>query len=343
MINKTIFITGINGQDGCYLAKNALDNGFEVIGLQRPVPNYRTDQIVYRLKEQGIFDKLKFEVLDLRDKSKLKNLIKKYKPSHFAHLGSQSSVKKSDNYKKLTEESNFLVSKNIIQNLDETSRDTIFFFASSATIYEGYQDITVNEDTKPLPKTTYAKSKYKTQKLIREKLDDSDLQLNTGILFSHESEYRRPNFFSKKITEFLIAYYLGKKDCINVGDLFIKRDIGYAKEYTEGIFKVLSKNKKRDYILSSNRLYELKEFVDNCLNILNIKYEIIEEGSKISYLDINKNYKFIVSDWSEFREFDLRGIKGDNAKIKKDLDWQPKIKLEEICKLMINYELKTTK
>ena len=127
MINKTIFITtGINGQDGCYLAKNALDNGFEVIGLQRPVPNYRTDQIVYRLKEQGIFDKLKFEVLDLRDKSKLKNLIKKYKPSHFAHLGSQSSVKKSDNYKKLTEESNFQVSKNIIQNLDETSRDTIF-------------------------------------------------------------------------------------------------------------------------------------------------------------------------------------------------------------------------
>ena len=88
--------------------------------------------------------------------------------------------------------------------MDETSRDTIFFFASSATIYEGYQDITVNEDTKPLPKTTYAKSKYKTQKLIKEKLDDSDLQLNTGILFSHESEYRRP-FYSKKMTEFLIV------------------------------------------------------------------------------------------------------------------------------------------
>ncbi|GIR20446.1 hypothetical protein CM15mP35_07070 [bacterium] len=94
MINKTIFITGINGQDGCYLAKNALDNGFEVIGLQRPVPNYRTDQIVYRLKEQGIFDKLKFEVLDLRDKSKLKISLKNINQVILLILGHKVVLKK---------------------------------------------------------------------------------------------------------------------------------------------------------------------------------------------------------------------------------------------------------
>lgn len=271
------------------------------------------------------------------DVEKLLDLLKKYKPTHFAHLGSQSSVKKSSEFSELTRESNYLISKNIIESIEKYSQDTIFFFPSSATIYEGYENKTVDENTKPLPMTNYAKSKYKTQQLIATK---TNLQLNTGILFSHESEYRRPNFFSKKVTEFLSNYYLGKKGCLRVGDISLERDIGYAQEYVEAIYKMMRENQKNELILSSNKLYKLKEIIDNCLDLLNIKYEILIEDDILSYIDLKNSNKFIVSDNSEFRKYDLRGIKGNNTRIREELNWVPKIELEEICRRMINYEIK---
>ena len=179
---------------------------------------------------------------------------------YFAHLGSQSSVEKSDKFKELTQQSNYVISKNIIENLEKYSKDTIFFFPSSATIYEGYRDKTVDENTKPLPMTNYAISKYKTQQFISTK---KELQLNTGILFSHESEYRRSNFFSKKVIEFLTNYYLGKKECLRVGDISIERDIGYAQEYVEAIYKMMKGNQKNKLIISSNNLYKLQE-INRC-------------------------------------------------------------------------------
>ena len=318
------------------MAKKAIEEGFTVIGLQRPLPEYRSEQIIFRLKELNIYNQINFEVIDLMDVNKLVVLLKKNKPTHFAHLGSQSSVKKSSEFRELTQESNYLISKNIIESLEKYSQDTIFFFPSSATIYEGYQDKTVDEKTKPIPMTNYAISKYKTQQLISTK---KELQLNTGILFSHESEYRRPNFFSKKVIEFLSNYYFGKKECLRVGDISIERDIGYAEEYVDGIYKMMSKNQKNELIFSSNHLYKLKEIIDNSLDMLNIKYEILIEDNIVSYIDLKTSNKFIVSDKSEFRKYDLRGIRGNNTRIKEELDWEPKIKLEEICRRMVNYEL----
>jgi GDPmannose 4,6-dehydratase len=292
--------------------------------------------VTYRLKELNIYEQVKFEVVDLRQKNTLDSLVKEYKPSYFAHLASQSSVKKSQDFKKLTEESNYLISKNVIESLEKYSKDTIFFFPSSANIYEGYQNTTVDEHTLPLPLTNYAISKYKIQNLISKK---NNLQLNTGILFSHESEFRRPNFFSKRIADFLVRYYLGDKKCLSVGDLSIGRDIGYAEEYVEAIYQILKQNRKVEYIVSSNHLYQLSDIVENILELLDIKYETLIKDNMLSYIDLKTNNKFIVSDIKNFRTQDLIGIKGDNNKIKQDLNWTPKIKLDEICERMINYEL----
>ena len=292
--------------------------------------------MTYRLKELNIYDHIKFYVVDLRQKNKLNDLIQQYKPAYFAHLSSQSSVKKSQDFKKLTEESNYLISKNIIESIENYSKDTIFFFPSSANVYEGYNDTTVTEQTSPLPLTNYAISKYKIQNFISEK---NNLQLNTGILFSHESEFRRPNFFSKRMADFLVSYYLGDKKCLNVGDLSIERDIGYAEEYVDAMYQILKQNRKEEYIVSYNHLYRLSEIVENMLELLGIKHEIVIEHDMLSYIDLKTNNKFIVSDKNNFRAHDLRGIKGDNSKIKEDLNWTPKIKLDEICERMINYEL----
>ncbi len=118
-----------------------------MIGIQRPTPSYRMEQVTYRLKELNIYDKINFEITDLRDKNNLAFLFKRFKPKYCVHLASQSSVKKSFEYEELTNESNVVISKNIIDTIEEFSKETIFFFPSSATIFEGYKDIQVNERT----------------------------------------------------------------------------------------------------------------------------------------------------------------------------------------------------
>lgn len=309
-----------------------------MFGLQRPKPSYRSEQITYRLKELGIFEKIKFFEIDLKDNFFIDKLVKEYKPEYFAHLGSQSSVKKSLKYKKLTNDSNLISTNNILNSIENHSRDTKFFFPSSATIYEGYINKVVNEETSPKPRTEYAISKFNSQIIINKKIEEFNLNLNTGIMFSHESEYRRPNFFTKKIVEFLVEYSKLSHNSIDVGNLSITRDIGYAKEYVEAIYKILINNNKKNYIVSSNLLYKLSEFVDACLNILDINFEIISNKNQISYINSKNGKEFIFSKEEEFRKFDLIGIKGDNSKIKNDLGWKPKLKLYEICEKMIKHE-----
>jgi len=322
------------------LAKKAIDNGFQVIGIQRPIPSYRKEQVTYRLKELNIYDKIKFEITDLTNKNNLVSLLKRFKPIYFAHLASQSSVKKSFEYEELTNESNLVISKNIIDAIEEFSKETIFFFPSSATIFEGYSDTQVNEITRANPKTNYSRTKYKTQEYIQEKVNDSELQLNTGIMFSHESEYRRPNFFSKKITEFLVEYKNKGGIKINVGDLSLERDIGYAEEYVEAIYKILTNNKRTKYIVSSNSLYRLSDFIEHCLDFLEINYKVEINEKNISYLDKRNGFQFISSSKEEYRKYDLKGIRGDNSKILNELGWSPTIKLDGITKRMIDYEYK---
>ena len=159
-------------------------------------------------------------------------------------------------------------------------------------------------------------------------------------MFSHESEYRRPNFFSKKITQFLVEYkYYGNKN-LKVGNLLIERDIGYAKEYVDAIYKIIRSNNRQNYIVSSNKLYKLSDFINECLDLLEIDYEIVSNNKKLAYIDKKSNFEFISSEDNEFRKYDLIGIKGNNSKIFKELNWKPKIQLKDISKIMIDYELK---
>ncbi len=333
-------ITGINGQDGAFLARKAIKNGFQVVGVQRPLVSYRSKQVTYRLKELDIIEQIQFETIDLRDKSNVDNLIKKYQPTYIAHLGSQSSVKKSFDNENLTNESNSLISKNIVDSIHDYSKESILFFPSSGTIYEGYENRVVTEETTPAPQSAYSISKYETQKYIQNKLTESNLQLNVGIMFSHESEYRRSNFFSKKIVQFLADYKNNNTLQLDVGDIFIERDIGYAQEYVDAMFEVMSLNEKTEFIISSNRLYRLSNFIENCLNILDINYELDTHKKIVNYKDSKTGLNFISSNITKFRKYDLRGIQGDNSKIKARIGWNPTVELQEICERMVSYEMK---
>ena len=311
-----------------------------MVGVQRPLVPHRSKQITYRLEELDIMEQIQFETIDLRDKSCVDNLIKKYQPTYIAHLGSQSNVEKSFDNENLTYESNSLISKNIIDSIYNYSKESILFFPSSATIFEGYENRVVTEKTTPAPQSAYSISKYETQKYIQNKLKESNLQLNVGIMFSHESEFRRSNFFSKKIVQFLADYKYNNTLQLDVGDIFIERDIGYAQEYVDAIFKIMSLNDKTEFIVASNRLYKLSNFIENCLNILEINFELDIHENIVNYKDSKTGLDFITSKITKFRKYDLKGIQGDNSKIKERIGWNPTIELQEICERMVRYEMK---
>ena len=340
-MKKVCLITGINGQDGCFLAKLAIENGYEVVGIQRKQLHIKSGQNINGLLELGIYEKIKFEITELEKLENVEELVKKHKPTFLIHLASQSSIEKSIKYKDLTYKSNTLISKNIIDSVEKYSKDTTVFFPSSATIFEGYNNIVANEETKAKPLSNYSISKYNTQKYIDEKVSESNLILKTGIMFSHESEYRRDNFFSKKIIKFLTKYKNGSKETLSVGDISIKRDIGYAPEYSDAIFKILLLDNAEKYIVSSNVLYKLSDFIEFSLDYLQFRYEVLHEDKLIKYIDLSTGKTFIESDVKQFRKYDLRGIQGDNSKLTTATGWKPRLKLEEICKKMIDYNLKS--
>ena len=317
----------------------ALKNGFKVIGLLRPETSKTVKNQTSRLGEHFNNNDVKFVDVDLRNTSQLQNVIKEFSPAYFAHLASQSSVRDSFNDKKNTYESNTVVSNNLIDTIEKFSKETVLFFPSSATIYEGYENTVVNELTTPKPKTVYSISKLATQNYIKEKIQAKNLNLNTGIMFSHESPYRSSKFFSKKIIEFLINYKENNKLSIKVGNLSIERDIGYAPEYVDAIFSILKNNRKEEYIVSSNTLTKLYNFLNICLDYLDINYEVVISDNNVSYINKDNNFEFITSTSDQFRVHDLIGIRGDNKKILEQLSWKPTKKLEQICEIMLDFEL----
>ncbi len=321
------------------MTKLALNNGFKVIGILRPETSKKVKNQSTRLGDLFNNNNVEFIDVDLRDTTKLQDVIKEFSPVYFAHLASQSSVQDSFKDKKNTYESNTLVSNNLIDTIEKYSKETILFFPSSATIYEGYENTVVNESTPPKPKTVYSISKLETQNYIQKKIQTKNLSLNTGIMFSHESPYRNSKFFTKKIIEFLINYKKNNELNIKVGNLSIERDIGYAPEYVDAIFSILQNNKKEEYIISSNTLTKLYNFLNLCLDYLDIKYEVVISDNNVSYINKDNNFEFITSTSDQFRVHDLVGIRGDNKKILEQLSWKPTKTLEQICEIMIDFEL----
>ena len=158
-------------------------------------------------------------------------------------------------------------------------------------------------------------------------------------MFSHESEFRRSNYFTKTITEFLADYKLNKRRKLSVGDISLRRDIGYAKEYTEAIFKILKYQKNEKFIVSSNKLNSLEDFIVSCLNFLEINFEKVYNDKHISFVNKKNGKVFISSESTNYRQIDLDGIQGNNLKINKEIGWKPKVTLEDICSKMITYDL----
>lgn len=334
MSRGTVLITGITGQDGSFLSKHLLQKEYKVIGIYRSQKN-SIDRF-FRLRRLGIFNQIDLKELNLENIEELNLFLKKTNVNCVYHLAAQSSVEKSFYEKQLTKDSNITSTLNLISSLKKQNLNCKFIFPSSASIYEGYSNKTVNEDTIPKPKSEYAISKY----FIQNELEKNNLYDNyfIPILFSHESEFRKQGYFSQKVILHLIDFAKnGFKKELRVGNLKMSRDIGYADNYMSLLSLLADDTEINKVIVSTNKLVQLLDFCLSALRILNIDFEIDEQGDQINILHKKSKNILIKSDKSSFRKIDLEGIKGDNSLALKNFNWKPIQELDFIVDKMIKF------
>lgn len=339
---KTAVIFGVTGQDGSYMAELLLKKKFKVIGLVRrsSAPNtQRIDHLISNKKNN--FLRVYGDVSDYN--SVLQCLIL-YKPDHIYNFAAQSHVKISFDIPEYTANVVGLGNLRILEAIKNLKLKTRFLQASSSEMFgnsnKDYQD----ENTRFEPVSPYAVSKlfsYWNTKIYRKSYGIFAIN---AITFNHESPRRGVNFVTKKIIRGLCEIKLKKKNTpILLGNLYSKRDWGYAKEYCEIFYKLMNLKKSDDFVISTGKNYSIKSFINKTCEKLDIPIEW--KGKGYNEIAIDKITKKIIIKIDKFfyRPQEVNNLKGINSKLRKILKWKPKCSLYELIEIMIKEELKLIK
>ena len=335
MNNNKAIITGIGGQDGAYLAKHLLENGYEVVGIARR-------SSVNNLLRLDVLDiKAKVEVLyaDLEESLTIQKIIKEHKPSEFYNLAAQSFVEDSFRNPMYTSSVNAIAVLNILEALLEYSPETKFYQASTSEMYGKIKENPQSENTPFHPRSPYGVAKLYAHFATLNYRESYDMHASSGILFNHESPLRGENFVTKKIIKGLIAYQKNGK-AIELGNLDAKRDWGFAGDYVEAMHLMLQQKKPDDYVIATGVTNSIRYFAETAASILGINHEWSGEGMDEVAIDNNTSKPFITINPKYFRPAEVDILRGNPKKAEDNLGWKPKTSLEELISMMLEFQQK---
>jgi len=338
---KKALITGITGQDGSYLAELLLEKGYEVHGIIRRSSSFNTDRIDHLYKDPHIHGvKLFLHYGDLSDSSNISRLIEKIKPNEIYNLGAQSHVRVSFDVPEYTADVVGLGTVRILDAIRDARIKTKFYQASSSELFGLVQETPQSEKTPFYPRSPYACAKLYSYWITVNYRESYGMYACNGILFNHESPRRGETFVTKKITRGLARILAGKDQCLYLGNLDAKRDWGYAKDYVEGMWRMLQQKKAEDYVLATGETHSVREFIEECAKILKIELRWKGKGVKEIGYDAKTKKVLIKIDPKYFRPAEVDLLLGDPRKAKKNLGWTPKTKFKELVKIMLEEDMK---
>ncbi len=349
-MKKKAFITGITGQDGAYLTEFLLEKGYEVHGLKRRTSRFITDRIDHLIKKHQDQDKnLILHYGDLTDSLNLVNVINKIKPDEIYNLGAMSHVHVSFESPEYTANVDGIGTLRLLESIRllKMEKKIKFYQASTSELFGKVIETPQNEKTPFNPQSPYAIAKlfsYYTTVNYREAYG---IFASNGILFNHESPFRGETFVTRKITIAAAKIYHGIEKVIYLGNLDSIRDWGHAKDYVEGMWKILQHKNPDDFVLATGVSSSVRQFVINVLRSIGI--EINFKGNGINEVGIvsksNKKSKVIVGqeiikiDPRYFRPTEVDSLLGDSSKAKNLLGWNPKYNLESLTQEMIESDI----
>ena len=336
-MKKTI-VTGITGQDGAYLADLLLNKGYEVYGTYR-----RTSSVnFWRIEELGIesHPNLHLVEYDLTDLSSSIRLLQTTGATEVYNLAAQSFVGVSFEQPITTAEITGIGPVNLLEAIRIVNPAIRFYQASTSEMFGKVQAIPQIESTPFYPRSPYGVAKLYAHWMTVNYRESYNIFASSGILFNHESPLRGREFVTRKITDSMAKIKLGKLDLLQLGNLDAKRDWGFAKDYVEGMWRILQADKPDTYVLATNRTETVRDFVTMAAKAAG--FEIAWQGSGDQEIGIDqKSGKTIVSISPKFHrpaEVDL--LIGNPEKAKKELGWEPKTTLEELCQMMVEADIR---
>lgn len=341
---KKAIITGITGQDGSYLAELLLEKGYEVHGIIRRASTFNTERIEHLYQDPHVHNvRLFLHYGDLADSSNISRIIEKVQPDEIYHLGAQSHVRVSFDMPEYTGDVVGLGTVRILDAIKESGIKTKFYQASSSEMFGLVQEVPQKETTPFYPRSPYACAKVYAYWITVNYRESYGIFACNGILFNHESPRRGETFVTRKVTRGLARIACGLDEKLYLGNIDAKRDWGYAKDYVEGMWRMLQQEKPNDYLLATGETHTVREFVEETAKLLGM--DLIWEGEGVNEKGRDKktNKVIIEIDPKYFRPTEVDLLIGDPSKAKELLGWEPKTKFHELVKIMVDADLADAK
>ncbi len=335
---KTALITGITGQDGTYLAQLLLEKGYTVYGTYRRASSTN----FWRIEELGIrhAPRLHLVEYDLLDLGSAIRLLERTKACEVYNLAAQSFVGISFDQPLTTAQITGLGVVNLLEAIRIVSPKIRFYQASSSEMFGKVQQIPQTEETPFYPRSPYGIAKLFAHWMTVNYRESYGLFGVSGILFNHESPLRGLEFVTRKITHAVARIRLGKQEVLELGNLDAKRDWGFAKEYVEGIWRMLQADGPDTFVLATGRTTSVREFVRLAFRAAGIKLEFKSSGENEVGVDVESGKTRVLVNPKFYRPAEVDLLVGNPEKAKRVLGWAPSTTLEELCQMMVEADLR---
>jgi GDPmannose 4,6-dehydratase len=339
---RVALITGITGQDGAYLARLLLDKGYEVHGVKRRSSSFNTGRIEDIYQDPHVEDpRLTLHYGDLTDSTNLIRIIQETRPDEIYNLAAQSHVQVSFETPEYTANADGIGTLRILEairilGLEKTTR---FYQASTSELYGKVQEVPQSETTPFYPRSPYAVAKMYAYWIVVNYREAYGIHASNGILFNHESPLRGETFVTRKITRAVAAIKLGKQERLYLGNMDAKRDWGHAKEYVEGMWRMLQQDEPDDYVLATGETVPVRQFVEWAFDEVGIRIEWRGEGIDEKGYDAATGTCLVEVDPRYFRPTEVDLLIGDPTKAREKLGWSHKTSAEELAREMVQADL----
>ena len=335
---KNAIVTGVTGQDGAYLARRLLDRGYKVYGTFRRSSSVNN----WRLEELGVLDhpNLSLTEFDLLDQSAAYRLIERAKPEHVYNLAAQSFVGVSFDQPIATAQMTAIGPLQLLEAIRVVNPKVRFYQASSSEMFGLVQETPQTEKTPFHPRSPYAVAKVFAHWATVNYREAYDIFAASGILFNHESPLRGQEFVTRKITNTAARISLGLQDVLELGNLDAQRDWGYADEYVEGMIRMLEAPKPDTYVLATNVTCSVRKFVSLAFKAVDIDLDFTGKGEEETGVCRKTGKTLVRVNPKFYRPAEVEFLLGDYSKAKTELDWSPQTDVPELCRLMVEADLR---
>jgi len=333
---KTAVVTGITGQDGAYLARYLLDNGYLVFGAYRRTASTN----FWRIQELGILEhpNLKFVDFDLTDAGSCLHLLDHAKPDELYNLAAQSFVSVSFDQPNATTQITGVGALNLLEAIRIVNPAIRFYQASTSEMFGKVQEVPQNEITPFFPCSPYGVAKLFAHWTTVNYCDAYGIFATSGILFNHESPLRGLEFVTRKITDGVVKIKEGRLDHLELGNLDAQRDWGFAGDYVTGMHRMLQAQMPGSYVLATGRTETVREFINIACGCVGINVEWQGAGVDEVGVDTVSGKEIVRINPAFHRPKEVDLLIGDASKAREELGWEPTTSLEELCSMMVEAE-----